>query len=189
MKTKTILLGMAAAIIATGAAAAQDAAPAAPATEAAAPTLTPALVVKGDAVETLRADGRFTTLVAGLDATNLASVVKQTPTLTLFAPTDAAFAKLPPAELEKVKTDPAAMQMLLLRHMVAARVDSTKIKGVQGPLPALSKEEILFDGSDASLEVGGATIVQQDVAPSVGLIQVVDGVLTAAAPSATPQAQ
>ncbi|WP_374471665.1 fasciclin domain-containing protein [Phenylobacterium sp.] len=161
-----------------------------PPTATATATATPSLeerpvVAKGDLVQTLRADGRFTTLVKGLEATNLVSLLKTTPNLTLFAPTDAAFAALPANELDRLMADKAALQSLLLHHLINARIDAAKIKGAKGPVPAVSGQAILLDGTSDTLAVGEATIRQADVAASNGVLHVVDQVLR---PGAAPAA-
>lgn len=139
------------------------------------------VAVQGDLVDTLKLSGQFTTLVAGLDATNLSGLLKTNKNLTVFAPTDAAFAAMPADELTKLKGDKAAMQKFLLHHVVNAPVDSSKIKGAKGPIPSGAGDTILLDGSDegGKLKVDGATIVQADVRTGSGLLHVVDHVLVA----------
>lgn len=138
------------------------------------------VAVQGDLVDTLKLNGGFTTFVGGIDATNLAGLLKTNKNLTVFAPTDAAFAAMPPADLAKLKADKAAMQKFVLHHVVNAPIPSTKIKGAKGPVPSGAGDTILLDGSDeAALKVDGATIVQADVQTGSGLLQVVDHVLIA----------
>ena len=166
------------------AAAAQPAAAQAPeAAPAAAPAPSAALAkpvaVQGDLVDTLKLSGQFNTFVQGISDTNLTGLLKQNKNLTVFAPTDAAFATMPAAELAKLKADKAAMQKFVLRHIVNAPIDSTKIKGAKGPVPSGAGDQILLDGSDeaGTLKVDGATIVQADLRTGSGLLHVVDKVL------------
>jgi uncharacterized surface protein with fasciclin (FAS1) repeats len=130
-------------------------------------------------MDTLRLSGQFTTFVQGLDATNLAGLLKSNKNLTVFAPTDAAFAAMPAADLAKLKSDKAAMQKLLLHHVVNAPIPSSKIKGARGPVPSGAGDQILLDGSDeaGALKVDNATIVQADLQTGSGLLQVVNQVL------------
>jgi uncharacterized surface protein with fasciclin (FAS1) repeats len=187
MKTRFLALTMGALMITGAAQAAQPAAaPAAPAAAAPAP-LAPPVAAKSDTMETLTLDGRFKILVKGLDDTNLSSLVKATPNLTIFAPTDAAFNALPADQLAKAQADKATMQQLLLLHMINAPVDSSKIKGAKGPLPTVGGKKVLLDGSeDTVMKVGGADIVQADVKPAKGLIQVVDHILVEDTSPPTP---
>jgi uncharacterized surface protein with fasciclin (FAS1) repeats len=151
-------------------------APAAPAAAAA-----PAVNVKpsGDIVATLTASGQFTMLLKALDATSLTAVLKTPGPLTLFAPTDAAFAA---ATVDM--NDKAALQQLLVYHIINAKVDEAKIKGSKGPIPSAANKPLYVDGSSTPYKVNDATILQ-DVNVSNGVIHVVDKVLS---PGFTPPA-
>jgi uncharacterized surface protein with fasciclin (FAS1) repeats len=152
------------------------------------------VVVNGDLVDTLKLNGQFTMFTKALADTNLAGLLKTNTNLTVFAPTDAAFAAMPAADLAKLNADKTAMQRFLLHHVINAPFPTSKIKGVKGPVPAGSQDNILLDGSDESgvLKVDGATIVQADIKTGSGLLHVVDHVLIAgqgnAAPPAAPAA-
>ncbi|MES2036014.1 MAG: fasciclin domain-containing protein [Pseudomonadota bacterium] len=160
------------------AAPAPSAAPATAATPAAvAPAAAGQVVAKGDIVETLKADGHFTTFVKAIDAANMTSVLKTNSNLTVFAPNDAAFAALPAGELDKLMKDPAALQKLLTYHVVNATVDSTKIKGAKGGVKTVAGSELMLDGSGATPMANNATIVQADVKATNGTVHVVDKVL------------
>jgi uncharacterized surface protein with fasciclin (FAS1) repeats len=179
MSPTRLLLAAAAAALAltSGAAFAQPAAPAAaPAAAAMAKPVTP----QGDTLQTLKLDGQFTMFVKAVDSTNLGAVVK-TPNLTVFAPTDAAFAAMPPGELDKLMADKPGLQRFVLHHLVNAPVPSSKIKGTKGMWPAGSGDtKILLDGSnEASMKADGATIIQADIKTGSGLLHVVDHVLIA----------
>lgn len=166
-------------------------APAAPAAAAAAaPVLAKPVVVNGDLVDTLKLNGDFKTFTGGLDATNLAGLLKTNKNLTVFAPTDEAFAAMPAADLAKLQSDKTAMQRFLLHHIVNAPIPSTKIKGAKGPVPSGAGDQILLDGSDEGgvLKVDGAKIVQADVQTGSGLLQVVDHVLVAGQGAVEPAA-
>lgn len=153
------------------------------------PAATP-VAVQGDLVDTLKLSGQFTTFVGGIDATNLAGLLKTNKNLTVFAPTDAAFAAMPADQLAKLKSDKAAMQKFVLHHVVNAPVDSSKIKGAKGPVPSGAGDTILLDGSDegGALKVDGATIVQADLRTGSGLLHVVDKVLVSGEGAVEPPA-
>lgn len=134
----------------------------------------------GDLVDTLKASGQFTTFIKAADGTNLTGLLKSNKNLTVFAPTDAAFAALPAGELARLEGDKAALQKLVLHHVINAPVDSAKIKGAAGPVPSGAGDPINLDGSDeAALKADGATIVQADIRTGSGLLHVVDKVLVA----------
>lgn len=142
----------------------------------------PNVVASGDMVSTLQASGHFTVLVKALAATNLTTVLKTTPDLTLFAPTDDAFGALPPAQLALLMAPKnlAVLQKVLTYHLVHLKLDSSKIKGAKGPVETVETGKVLLDGSGAVLKVNDANIIQADVRPTNGLIQVVDKVLVPA---------
>jgi len=132
----------------------------------------------GDLIETARASGQFTTFIKAADATNLTAVLKNNPNLTVFAPTDAAFAALPAGELDRLMADKPALQKLLTHHVINARVDSSKIKGAKGPVTTVANDPVELDGSGDVLRAGAANIVQADVMASNGVLHVIDRVLT-----------
>jgi uncharacterized surface protein with fasciclin (FAS1) repeats len=182
--TRFFLAASAAALLATpGVSLAQTPAAAPAATSAATPAsaLAKPVVMNGDLVDTLKLNGQFTTFTQALTDTNLAGLLKTNTNLTVFAPTDAAFAAMPAADLAKLKSDKTAMQKFILHHIVNAPIPSTKIKGAKGEIPSGAGDKILLDGSDeaGALKVDGATIVQADVKTGSGLLQIVDHVLVA----------
>lgn len=164
------------AALVAGPALAQAAAPVTP--PAATEPSIPAIVPAGDTIETLRASGQFKVLLKALDTAGLTAVIKGQRSLTLFAPTDAAFAALPAGEVDRLMKDPPALQALLMYHLVNAPVDSTKIAGARGPVPTVTNAGLVLDGlTGPGLHVNDARILQADIHTPNGLIQVVDKVL------------
>lgn len=146
------------------------------------------LVANGDILQTAQTSGQFNTFVRALAATNLSAVVKTTPNITVFAPTDAAFAALPAGELDRLMRpeNAGALQKILTYHLINARVDSTKIQGAKGGVKTVEGTDVTLDGSGASLMVDTAGIVQADVMASNGVVHVIDKVLM---PGTMPAAQ
>jgi uncharacterized surface protein with fasciclin (FAS1) repeats len=176
---------------------AQPAAPSAPTAPAgaAAPSATPAtpapagaaslnITPSGDIIATLTASGQFKTLLKALDATNLTGVLKTPGPLTLFAPTDAAFAAMPAGQLDQLMNakPPTALQQLLVYHIINAKVDDSKINGTKGPIPSAAGKPIYIDGSTTPKKANDADILA-DVQVSNGVIHVVSKVLS---PDFTP---
>jgi uncharacterized surface protein with fasciclin (FAS1) repeats len=131
----------------------------------------------GDIIQTLTASGQFTTLLKALDAVNLTSVLKTPGPLTLFAPTDSAFAA---ASVDM--NNKAALQQLLVYHIINAKVDDSKINGTKGPIPSAAGKPIYIDGSMTPKKANDADILA-DVMVSNGVIHVVSKVLS---PDFTP---
>ncbi len=189
-----LLIAAAAVSLIASAAVAQTPAPtalvAAPTNPAPVPLARP-LVANTDSMATLRLNGQFTSLVKALDGANLSALFQDSARhLTLFAPTDAAFAALPAGQLDKMIADPtkADLRKLLLHHVINAVVPSSKIKGTRGPWPTGAGDHVVLDGSqDGVLKADNAFIVQPDVVTSNGTIQVVDEVMIAGSvPEANP---
>lgn len=183
------LLTAAAAIsLISGAALAQT--PAAPAAPAAAPAAAGGkLVPNGDLITTLRSSSQFTVFVKALDAVNLSALLKSSPGLTVFAPTDAAF---PQSKLDPMLADKTALQKMLLHYIINAKIDSSKIKGAHGGLPTGAGDKIVVDGTapDGTLKADNATIIQPDVMASNGVIHVIDAMLIpGSVPETLPQEQ
>jgi uncharacterized surface protein with fasciclin (FAS1) repeats len=156
--------------------------------QASASVSTPRVVAAGDLIETARKSGQFTTFIKAADATNLTGVLKTSPNLTVFAPTDAAFAALPAGELDRLMADKAALQKLMTHHVINARVDSSKIKGAKGPVNTVANEPVELDGSGEVLRADNAAIVQADILATNGVLHVVDKVLMGAATGAAAPA-
>ncbi len=119
-------------------------------------------------------------------ATNLAQVLKAQPNITVLAPTDAAFAAMPAAQLQALM-QPAnigQLQSLVTYHVINARLDSAKIAGhAATPVATVANAKVTLDGSGPVLKANDANIIQADVNASNGVIQVVDKVLS---PNWTP---
>jgi len=140
-----------------------------------------------DLVETAVAAGQFTTLAKALGEAGLVETLKGTGPFTVFAPTDAAFAKLPAGALEGLLADKAKLRAVLLYHVVPGRLvaaDVLKAKSlttVAGPAAKISTK-------DGAAMIDKATIVKTDVAASNGVIHVIDSVILppTTRPVATP---
>ena len=177
-------------LLAAVAVAALSAAPLAASAQAPAPAAAKPVTVQGTLLDTLKLSGQFTTFVGGVDSTNLSSLFKSQPQITVFAPTDSAFAAMPADQLAKLKSDKTAMQKFILHHLINAPVDSAKIKGAKGPIPSGAGDTILLDGSDegGKMMVDGATIVQADLKTASGLLHIVDKPLIAGQGNVDPPA-
>ncbi len=151
------------------------AAPAAPATTVA---------VSKDIVATAIGAGQFKTLVAAVQAAGLVEALQGEGPFTVFAPTDAAFAKLPPGTVEGLLKDPKALANILLYHVVPGEVKAAAVKdGLVAK--TLQGSTVAFKVMDGKVMINGANIVATDVMASNGVIHVIDSViLPPAAPAA-----
>lgn len=133
-------------------------------------------------VETAVADGRFTSLVAALQAAGLdATLSDESASFTVFAPTDDAFAMLPAGTVTALLNDSAALEAILLQHVIAgAAVDSItalSLNGMMAETASGAMIDIDVNFSGAMLSVGGANVSITDIVTSNGIIHVIDSVI------------
>ena len=136
------------------------------------------VVAAGDIVATAKASGQFTTFLKAAEATNLTSLLRDNQNLTVFAPTDAAFAALPAGELDKLMLpeNKAQLQKVLIYHVINAKVPASEFKGATRKAATVAGPSVELAGG-ATLKVNDAEIVQADVMATNGIIHVVDRVL------------
>lgn len=147
-------------------------------TESAAPTKNIAEV----AIEA----GNFTTLVAALQAADLVTTLQGPGPFTVFAPTDAAFAKLPAGTVETLLADKAALSAILTYHVVAGSVTAGQVIAANGAKPAtVNGQTVDVVVRDGKVYVNGAQVTTADIRASNGVIHVIDTVLLPPAPAAT----
>merc|ERR1711879_413905 len=91
------------------------------------------LIPKGDLVDTLVGDDRFSTLVAAVTAAGLVDTVKNADAFTIFAPTNDAFAKIPEATLNGLLADKEALTKVLLRHVAPGPCSPRGSPGAASP--------------------------------------------------------
>jgi uncharacterized surface protein with fasciclin (FAS1) repeats len=130
---------------------------------------------QADIVDTAVAAGSFTTLAAALQAAGLVDTLKGDGPFTVFAPTDAAFAKLPAGTLEALLADPAKLQAVLTYHVVPGRVTAADVAALSSAA-TVQGAPIAIDTS-MGVRVNDAHVTQADVMTSNGVIHVIDTVL------------
>ncbi len=133
-------------------------------------------------VDVLQQRGEFSTLLAALDAAQLTDTLRTQSAVSIFAPTDAAFAALPEAERTRL-LDPAnanELRQLLLYHVIVADVNSSQIEGALGGVETAARTQVQLDGTGDAIKVDAATVTQADIDASNGSIFVIDRVLNPA---------
>ena len=131
---------------------------------------------KADLIETAIAAGDFTVLVDLVEAAGLTETLQGEGPFTLFAPTDAAFAAVPADVLDALAADPAALQSVLLYHVVPGRMIAALISDGKEVATA-EGSNVVFSFVDGVKKINGATIIAKDIQASNGVIQVIDSVL------------
>jgi uncharacterized surface protein with fasciclin (FAS1) repeats len=131
-----------------------------------------------DIVDTAVAAGSFKTLAKALQAADLVGTLKGTGPFTVFAPTDEAFAKLPPATLEDLlkPENKTKLQRILTYHVVPGRVSSSEVVKLRSA-KAVSGDTIDIAASNGTVTVDDARVVKTDIAASNGIIHVIDTVI------------
>ena len=123
-------------------------------------------------------DGRFTTLVAALEAAGLAETLSGEGAFTVFAPTDDAFAALPEGTVEGLLEDPeGALTDVLLYHVVEGTVPAETVVTLESAT-TLQGEDVTIAVEDGNVILNGTTqVIITDIAASNGIIHVIDAVL------------
>ena len=130
--------------------------------------------------ETAQADGRLTTLVAALKAAQLDGNLSGPGPLTVFAPTDNAFKKLPSGTIDSFLKDPQKyyLKKMLLYHVVNKELMAADVMRL-GSINTLQGQSLLIDVSNGAIFVNGnAKVITADIVCSNGVIHVIDTVLT-----------
>jgi uncharacterized surface protein with fasciclin (FAS1) repeats len=130
----------------------------------------------GSITDELVANGNFTTLVTAVQAAGLADTLSAPGELTVFAPTDQAFAELPAGTVDALVKDIPALTNILTQHVVAGTVDSeTALEA--GKATALNGNTLTITQDGCELTVNGVRIVMHDIMATNGVIHVIDRVL------------
>jgi transforming growth factor-beta-induced protein len=129
-----------------------------------------------DIVDIAAEDGRFTTLVAAVEAAGLVDALKGEGPLTVFAPTDDAFAALPAGTIDALLADIPALTDILLYHVVEGKVMAADVVGLSEAL-TLQGSSAAITVDEGNVFVDGAQVVITDIEAANGVIHVIDAVL------------
>jgi len=131
-----------------------------------------------DIVDTAIGNENFTTLVAALKAAGLVDILKGDGPFTVFAPTNAAFAKLPAGTLENLLKPENKDQLIavLTYHVVSGKVMSADLVGKILSAATVQGSRIDIDATDG-VKVNNATVMTADIETDNGVIHVIDTVI------------
>ena len=127
-------------------------------------------------VQTAIAAGQFKTLASLLQRAGLAGTLEGKGPFTVFAPTDAAFAKVPKATLASLAKNKAKLRAVLLYHVVKGKVTAAQAMKLHSA-KTLEGKPVSIRISGGKVIVGGATVVKANVRASNGVIHVINKVL------------
>ena len=127
-------------------------------------------------VETAVAAGQFKTLTKLVKQAGLAGALQAKGPYTVFAPTDAAFAKVPKATLQALAKDKAKLRAVLLYHVAKGRVTAANVVKLHS-VKTLNGQSLKVRVSHGTVTIGGARVIRADIGASNGVIHVINTVL------------
>lgn len=129
-------------------------------------------------VDTAVAAGDFDTLAAALEAAGLTETLEGDGPFTVFAPTDAAFAKLPEGTVETLLRPENRDQLvsILTYHVVPGEVKAGDVIKLDAA-KTVNGKEVAITVADSGVQVDNANIIKTDIAASNGIIHVIDTVI------------
>jgi uncharacterized surface protein with fasciclin (FAS1) repeats len=131
-----------------------------------------------DIVETAISAGSFKTLVAAVQAAGLVETLQGTGPFTVFAPTDAAFAKLPAGTVDNLLKPENLPQLraILTYHVISGKLLASDVAKSQD-LGTVEGQKLKVSKSDGKVMINNAEVTQADIMASNGVIHVIDSVL------------
>jgi uncharacterized surface protein with fasciclin (FAS1) repeats len=127
-----------------------------------------------DIVDTAVAAGDFKTLAVALEKADLVKTLKGKGPFTVFAPTDAAFAKVPKADLDALLADKAKLAAVLTYHVVPGNVMAKDVKA--GQVKTVQGSNLTLTTANG-VKVDDANVVKTDIVADNGVIHVIDSVV------------
>jgi uncharacterized surface protein with fasciclin (FAS1) repeats len=129
-------------------------------------------------VQTAIDAGSFNTLVAAVKAAGLVETLSGPGPFTVFAPSDAAFAKLPAGTVEALLKDKAKLASILTYHVVPGKVMAADVIKMKSGQPAtVNGQKVSIVVRDGKVFVDGAQVVTTDIVTTNGVIHVIDSVI------------
>ncbi len=132
----------------------------------------------GDIVDVAVEAGSFNTLAAALDAAGLIETLKGDGPFTVFAPTDAAFAKLPAGTVESLLEPENKDQLIaiLTYHVVAGKVKAKQVVKLDSAT-TVNGADVSIETMDGKVKLNQANVIKTDIKASNGIIHVIDAVI------------
>lgn len=129
-----------------------------------------------DLLETAVNAGTFNTLVKAVEAAELVETLKSPGPLTVFAPTDEAFAKLPEGTLDSLLQDIPKLKKIVTYHVVFGDVRSDDLIEID-EAPTVEGSVLAIESNDGGIKVNDANVLKTDILTDNGVIHIIDKVL------------
>jgi uncharacterized surface protein with fasciclin (FAS1) repeats len=135
--------------------------------------------MNNDIIETAAAAGTFKTLASALREADLVNTLKGAGPYTVFAPTDAAFAKLPKAEIDSLLQDKEKLKGILLYHVLPGNLSAAAVGKMHDGdrMKTVSGKEFTLGLKNNMVTVNGAVVGKRDMQASNGVIHAIDTVI------------
>ena len=127
-------------------------------------------------VQTAVAAGQFKTLTKLLNQAGLTETLNGQGPFTVFAPTDAAFAKVPKATLQALAKDRAKLRAVLLYHVAKGKLTAGKVVKLHS-IKTLNGQSLKVRVNHGTVTIGGARVIKANIGASNGVIHVINQVL------------
>ncbi|MEC5216337.1 putative surface protein with fasciclin (FAS1) repeats [Actimicrobium sp. GrIS 1.19] len=126
-------------------------------------------------VDTANSAGTFRTFLASAKAAGLTDSLQNQGPFTIFAPSDAAFAKLPPGTVNALLKDKVRLAQLITHHIIPGKILVSEVK--PGPVKTIQGDLVTLTSDNGKITVDGANVTQSDLTADNGVIQVIDTVI------------
>lgn len=133
-------------------------------------------------LELIREDMRLSTFSTALDLSTIREKLRRAPELTVFAPTNTAFARLDQLAVAGWFHDPQRLRAILGRHLARGSFSFRALSHME-TIETLSGDTLAITVASACIRVGLATISNCDLTATNGVLHLVDTVLEASTPS------
>lgn len=132
-----------------------------------------------DIVDIAASNEDFSTLVAAVQAAGLVETLKSEGPFTVFAPTNAAFAKLPAGTVDSLLLPENKDQLVkvLTYHVIPGAVSAADVTGARANVATVQGQTIHVDGTGGGVKVNSANVTSADIVATNGVIHVIDTVL------------
>lgn len=131
--------------------------------------------MSADLIETASTSGTFKTFLAAAKTAGIAETLKTGGPYTVFAPSDSAFDKLPPATVKSLMKDKIRLAQLLSHHVIPGKVTVAEVK--PGKVTTLQGDELTLKSDNGKVTVNTANVIQSDLIADNGVIHEIDSVV------------
>ncbi|HEY0970821.1 MAG TPA: fasciclin domain-containing protein [Gemmatimonadales bacterium] len=131
---------------------------------------------KSALADVLAADAELSTFAELAEAAGISEALSSAGPLTILAPSNEAFAKIPADQLEELKADSTRLRAFVLSHVIPGRISSADA-ATRGNAQSVIGSDVAITAADGKVSVGGAAVTRADVEAGESVIHVIDAVI------------